>query len=222
MYAERSGIVSPLAGLDDRVRVTVFKMHGKATVPFQLESGIYLENIQTLVPWGAAICELQRYGSAVVTWKPSGIWVDWRGIECLGGIRCGASACQLLGPVTPNAYRVFLPELHWAQLIVAPGRPLAGGLLWRTFCHLKEHFGQPHSFYADYYAGMPWVWWRFDRLHVSVGPEYGIDRVSIEISHEPPGFEDFKRQAAEWEAEHGDGGREDYKEELCFGPTLWA
>ena len=122
----------------------------------------------------------------------------------------------------PNAYRVYLPELHWVQLIVAPGRCLTGDLLHRTFCHLKEHFGQPHSFYADYYAGMPWVWWRFDRLHVSVGPEYGIDRVSIEISHEPPGFEDFKRQAAEWEAEHGDGGREDYKEELCFGPTLWA
>jgi hypothetical protein len=180
--------------------------------PFQLDSGIYLESIQTLVPWGTAIEDLPQYGSPVVTQKPNGIWVDWRGVECLGGVLCGVGACQLVEPATPNAYHVFLPEFHWAHLILARGRYLTRDLLRRTFRHLKDHFGPPHYFYADYYGGLPSVWWQFDRLKVSVGPEYGNDRISIVVSHEPSGFEDLRQQAAQWETEHGVGAREDYKE----------
>jgi O-methyltransferase involved in polyketide biosynthesis len=97
-------------------------------------------------------------------------------------------------------------------LILARGRYLTRDLLRRTFRHLKDHFGPPHYFYADYYGGLPLVWWQFDTLKVSVGPEYGNDRISIVVSHEPSDFEDLRQQAAQWETEHGVGAREDYKE----------
>lgn len=181
-------------------------------LPFQLDSGIYLENIQTLVPWDTEISNLSQYGSPVVMQKPNGIWTEWRGVDCLGGVRCGVGSCQLFGPAEPSAYHIYLPEFHWASLTLAPGRCLTRDLLSRTFRQLKDHLGPPHYFYAEYYAGLPCVWWQFERLKVIIGPQYGVERISIEVSHEPSGFEDLRRQAAQWETEHGVGAREDYKE----------
>lgn len=96
-----------LAHFGNPVTLQKSKLPGKSALPFQLNSGVYLENIQTLVPWGTEIDNLVRYGSPLVT---------------------------------------------------------------RT------------------------------------------DRVSITLCHEPTGFEDLKRQAAEWEAKHGVGAREDYED----------
>jgi hypothetical protein len=56
------------------------------------------------------------------------------------------------------------------------------------------------------------VWWEFDRVKVRIGPEYGVDLASVTVSHEPSGFEDMRQQAAEWEALHGVGAREVYRE----------
>ena len=187
-------------------------MPGKSPFPFELDSGIYLENIQTLVPWGTPIEELPRYGSPVLSRKSNSIFVDWRGVDCLGGLRCGLGSCQLVEPAAPNAYHIFLPEFHWADLTLAPGRLLTRDLLRRTFHHLKDHLGPPHYFYAEYYAGLPSVWWQLDALTLHVGPAYGTDRIAVTVTHEPSGFEDLKQKAASWNAAHGVGAREDYKD----------
>ena len=65
-------------------------------LPFQLDSGIYLENIQTLVPWGTEIGSLAGFGSSVVTRKSNGVWTEWRGSKCLGGLVCKVEACQIM------------------------------------------------------------------------------------------------------------------------------
>jgi hypothetical protein len=181
-------------------------------LPFQLESGIYLENVKVLVPWGTEIRKLREFGSPVVTEKAGGVWVDWRGARCLGGLVCKVGACQLTEPATPNAYHVFLPEFHWAHLTLGPEGFVTRDLLRSTFRHLKANLGPPHYFYAGYSAGLPSIWWEFERVKVGIGPEYGSDSGSVTVGHEPSGFEDLRRGAAEWEAQHGVGAREDYRE----------
>ncbi len=180
---------------------------------FQLESGIYLENTRTLVPWATEIGSLPRFGSPVVTRKSNGVWTEWRGCRCLGGLVCKVEACQLFEPAQPSAYHIFLPEFHWAMLTLGPKGHLTRDLLRRTLRHLEGHLGAPHYFYAKYSAGLPVVWWELDRVKVMIGPAYGADLASVEVSHEPSGFEDLRRRAAEWEAEHGVGAREDYSED---------
>jgi hypothetical protein len=194
----------------DIVRISV-------NLPFQLDSGIYMENIQTLVPWGTEMNNLPRFGSPVVTRKPDGaVFVDWRGCRCIGGVLCHLHACQLVGEAAPIAYNIFLSEFHWASLTLVPERELTTTLLRRTFRHLQEHLGSPHYFYEEYYAGLPSIWWEFERVTVGIGPQYGRESASVTISHEPAGFEDLRRRAAEWEAEHGVGAREDYRKGIGF------
>jgi hypothetical protein len=189
---------------------------GLLELPFQLDSGIYMENIPTLVPWGTEMNNLPQFGSPVVTRKPSGVWIDWRGCRCIGGVLCNLGACQLLGEAAPPAYQIFLPEFHWASLTLIPERELTTTLLRRTLRHLEEHLGPPHYFYAEYYAGLPSIWWEFERVKVLIGPEYGRESASVTISHEPAGFEDLRQRAAEWEAQHGVGAREDYRKGVGF------
>jgi hypothetical protein len=188
----------------------------KIKLPFQLDSGIYIENIQTLVPWGTEMNKLPQFGSVLVTRKPNGLWIDWQGCRCLGGVLCNVGACQLVEEAAPTAYQIFLPEFHFADLTLVPERELTTSLLRRTFQHLQEHLGPPHYFYANYYAGLPSIWWEFENVKVRIGPEYGRESSSVTISHEPAGFADLRQRAAEWEAHHGVGAREDYRKEVGF------
>lgn len=185
-------------------------------LPFQLDSGIYIENIETLVPWATEMDKLPHFGSPTVTRKSNGLWIDWRRCRCLGGVLCNVGACRLVEEATPNAYHIFLPEFHWAHLTLIPERELTTTLLRRTFRNLKEHLGPPHYFYANYYAGLPTIWWQFQNVKVRIGPEYGTESARITIAHEPTGFEDLRQRAAEWEAQHGAGAREDYREAIGF------
>jgi len=180
-------------------------------LPFQLDLGLYLEHIETLVPWGTAVSDLQRFGSPVVTQKAGAVFTEWRGSRCLGGLICKVCACRLVDPAgDASAYHIFLPEFHWADLTLGPNA-LTRDLLRRAFRHLDAHLGPPHFFYADYYAGLPSIWWELDTMRVRVGPVYGADLGSVTLQHEPAGFEEVKRQAAAWRAEHGVGARENYK-----------
>jgi hypothetical protein len=181
-------------------------------LPFHLDSGIYLEDLQVLVPWGTEIRRLRDFGSPVVTEKAGGVWVDWRGARCLGGLVCKVGACQLSEPAGPSAYRIFLPEFHWAHLTLGPKGYVMRDLLRRSFRHLKANLGPPHYFYAEYSAGLPVIWWEFEQVKVRIGPDYGSDSGSVTIAHEPDGFEELRKGAAEWEAEHGVGVREVYWE----------
>jgi hypothetical protein len=185
-------------------------------LPFQLDSGIYLENIQTLVPWGTEINNLAQFGNPVVTRKSNGFWIDWPGCKCIGGVLCNVGAFQLMQESAPIAYHIHLPEFHWVNLTLIPERELTTTLLRRTFRHLEEHLGPPHYFYADYYAGLPTIWWEFERMKVGIGPVYGREGAEVTISHEPAGFEDLRQRAAEWEAQHGVGPREDYRKGVGF------
>lgn len=185
-------------------------------LPFQLDSGIYIENIQTFVPWGTEMDHLSQFGSPAVTRKPNGLWIDWLGCRCLGGLLCNIGACQLVNEATPNAYHIFLPEFHWASLTLIPERELTTSLLRRTFRHLQEHLGRPHYFYENYYAGLPNIWWKLENLKILIGPEYGCEGAKVTIAHEPSSFAELRRQSAEWEAERGVGAREDYRDGVGF------
>jgi hypothetical protein len=188
----------------------------KTDLPFQLGAGIYIENIQTLVPWGTEMNKLPEFGSAEVTRKQNGLWIDWRDCRCLGGVLCNMGACQLKEEVSPTAYHVFLPEFHWANLTLIPVRELTTSLLRRTFRHLEKNLGMPHYVYAEYYAGLPTIWWEFENVKVSIGPKYGCESASVTISHDPTGFAALKQRAAEWETQHGVGARQDYKKGIGF------
>jgi len=184
---------------------------GRHMLPFQLDSGIYLEHVQVLLPWGAKISDLPNFGSPVVTQKPTGVWMEWLGSRCLGGVLCKVEACQLFGPAVPGAYQIYLPEFHWAQFLLGPTADMPLYLMRRTFRHLEQHLGSPHYFYEQYSRGLPSIWWEFERIKVRIGPVYGQDLASMTISHEPDGFEDLKRQAAEFKAKNGVGARQDYR-----------
>src|SRR5262245_6351174 len=82
---------------------------------YRLREGIWLEDVDELIPWDTKLEDLRHLRSPTVLDRGTSLHLRWKNHLCLG-LRCDVSACRILEPPNPRAYHIFLETFHFASL----------------------------------------------------------------------------------------------------------
>jgi hypothetical protein len=205
--------------------------------PFRLNEGIWLEDVDGIIPWDSKIDDLRNYLSPDITDHPTSVHLTWKNHTCLG-LPCAVSACRLLEPPNPRAYHIYLETFHYAALKWCGIPEWSVDEIIRSFKqvyeHLRRYFGEATFSYPEYAyteygkraGSLPSIFWELPplvigfsadfppqhvkgRQHIFPGVTFGAN-FSVTVRHEPPGYESLKAEARAIEEREVEGARVDY------------
>lgn len=84
-------------------------------LPFRLDEGIWLEDLDALLPWNTKVESLHELSSPEVDEDSAGINLWWRN-HVVMGLACDVAACRLLADPHPLTYHLHIDTFHWAAL----------------------------------------------------------------------------------------------------------
>jgi hypothetical protein len=209
------------------------------TVPCRLHDGIWLEDVDQVIPWGAKLADLRHLLSPDVKDRTTGVQLSWRSHVCLG-FRCDIRACRIFERPNPRAYHIYLETLHAAFL------NWHGDPEWSfdettqafrlAYAHVRERLGEATFSYpplkhprltrrGDHLV--PSIFWELPLLQLGLSatypphladpegnplpaPDYPAARFTVSVVHEPPGYHKLKAEARSIVEREGQGARVNY------------
>ena len=184
----------------------------KNKVPFRLDEGIWLEDIDYIIPWGTSISSLKETLSPSLNWQTESIHITWENHTCFH-IPCDISTCQLFGELNPRAYRIFLDTFHFASCQIRGINTYhpenSANEFKQIYSYLWGQLGEPTGSYPKYFENLPGIFWEYEKVIISYSAS-GRTSFSIDVQHEPDGYDDIKNEARKIRLREGDGARVDH------------
>ena len=205
--------------------------------PFRLDEGIWLEDLDEVIPWNTKIEELRHFRQPEIRQYPTGVQLRWKNHVWLG--RSGdLMAGRVFEPPDPRAYHIYLETCHWASLEWQCPWNWSVDEITQAFKssyeRLRQAFGDatfscPEYAYSQYgkrEGSLPAIYWELPSLVVGFSatfPPHLIDHkkymgptadfratLRVSVRHEPPGYESLKAEARRIRECEGDGARVNY------------
>jgi hypothetical protein len=198
-----------------------------------LGEGIWLQDLDALLPWGSKVEDLRGLWSPEISEDATSIHLYWRNHVAVG-FSCDVMACRILDTVEPSAYLLYLDVFQWA-LLEWRGEPDWSvddiTLSFRsTYEELRRSFGdatfcQPGYAYTRWgtrEGSLPSIHWELGTIRIGLSAQFPCHLVErrkhlrpellnaeflLSVANEPAGNEELKAAARLHEERHGAKGR---------------
>jgi hypothetical protein len=207
--------------------------------PYRLDEGIWLEDLDEVIPWNAKLEDLRHFRSPEILDRATSIHLMWKEHVCFG-FRCNVAACRIFGPPNPRAYHICLETFHFASL---EWRGLSAWSVDETkqafkfaYEQLRRALGEASFSYPPYGDRLltrrgdgfvPSIFWELPELLVSLDAtfpphiadptrypfplsDFPTASFHVSVTHEPPGYDKVKAEARAIREREGRGARVDF------------
>jgi hypothetical protein len=186
-------------------------------LPFRTDDGLFLEDTDLLIPWGAPLEPESTPGNPEVLENEHAWTFVWRSRQALGGLRGDVVASREKGP-SATLYPSGLPTLHWflfvADLTTNGGASMEAAevveqlrrSLKRIHDILEGSVGPASWSYPGYTLGLPSIKWERaarsngDLMHFSCAP-VGDRSMSITVAHWSTQYPELRSEAERRQSE---------------------
>jgi hypothetical protein len=205
--------------------------------PFRLDEGIWLEDLNEVIPWGTKVEDLRRSLSPEIKEQSTSIHLHWKNHVCLG-LSGDLVACRLLERPNPRAYHIYLETFHFAVLEWHGERDWSIDEITHSFKssyeRLRQSLGEATFSYPEYAysaygkreGSLPAIFWELPLLAIGFSatfPPHLVDHKKhlfpvaefgatfcVSVQHEPPGYDGLKAEARLIKEREGEGARVNY------------
>jgi hypothetical protein len=192
--------------------------------PWKLDDGIFLEDADLMLQWGVPFDVLQELGSPQVNRQSTSIHLTWTARRVIGGLLADVGACRIFEPPNPRAFHIYLPEFHWASVVLVERHrepSSAHGHMRRVHDVIASATGAMATSYPDYAHNLPSIMWRLHGMRISLGPscryersgrDHRLESIRLQLSfaHEPSGYDGLREQAEQIRTAEGKGREVDH------------
>jgi hypothetical protein len=192
-------------------------------LPFRLDEGIWLEDVDALLPWNTKVEDLRGFCSPEIEEDATSIYLYWRN-HVVFGLSCDVWACHFFdAPQPASAWLLHIDTFHWAAL------EWRGEPQWSveeithsfksTYEALRRSLGDAtfsHPAYAYTKWGtldgsLPAIHWQLEAIDIGLTARFPSRLVedrkhlrpdllnaefSLSVQHEPAGYEKLKAECA--------------------------
>lgn len=186
------------------------------SLPFRLDEGIWLEDLDALLPWNTKVENLRGLWSPEISEDATSIYLYWRN-HVVFGLSCDVMACRFFdAPEPPSAWLLHIDTFHWAALewrgepqwsveditqsFKSTYEALRRSLGDATFCHP----GYAYTKWLTREGSLPAIHWQLGAIDIGLTAQFPGHLVehrkhlrsdlltaefALSVQHEPAGYE---------------------------------